>query len=595
MMSPPLEMLRSGLAALEQQHYSTAIDLLERYCQNSVAPESKEYLRAQMGLAKAYQRSGQSQTATAICQTLAASPHPQVQTWAKQALKSLSVTQAAPVAASSGSSTIAQTTSRTLSQATTQTITEPAIELLQSGGEALKQKRYAEAVQALETYCQQVAQADKTDAQAQIWLVKAYKGNQQTDEAIALCQQLTTAEDQMVQSWAQQYLTALSTATVVQALLQSKQAQAASAASEQPAIAKLKSLSELKSFYQRHLINDLKQIELKRKEILQKILVATAVLGVLSIFAASLRATLGLNSLFYLAIVILCFTIWVGMYSFYTSEYAKLFKSRRIVERIVQGIDENLRYSPYGSAFNTRDAFRECQLFKHLALPDRFHEDDSIIGKLGETNICCSEICAEVVNLHRDRELQVDLIAGAVFVARKLVTGQRLLFSDFTDLVFNNVSYTTLFKGMFFAADFNKTFQHRTVVVPDLAERFLGGLGTQLQSLNKQRGQLIKLEDPEFERLFAVYGDDQIEARYILSTSLMERLVKFRKKSGRDISVSFVNNTIYVAIAYDEDLFEPKLFNSMLDFQPIQEYFENLQLVIGIVQDLNLNRRIWAR
>ena len=45
------------------------------------------------------------------------------------------------------------------------------------------------------------------------------------------------------------------------------------------------------------------------------------------------------------------------------------------------------------------------------------------------------------------------------------------------------------------------------------------------------RGELIKMEDVAFERGVVVYGDDQIEARYILSTSLMERILAYKKKA----------------------------------------------------------------
>ncbi len=46
---------------------------------------------------------------------------------------------------------------------------------------------------------------------------------------------------------------------------------------------------------------------------------------------------------------------------------------------------------------------------------------------------------------------------------------------------------------------------------------------------------------------------------------------------------------------YAEDLFEPWLFKTILSFAPIQEYFEILQLMIGVVEELNLNRRIWSK
>lgn len=167
-----------------------------------------------------------------------------------------------------------------------------------------------------------------------------------------------------------------------------------------------------------------------------------------------------------------------------------------------------------------------------------------------------------------------------------MIKGQRIDYYHFEEEVLKNeVSRKSVFKGLFFQADFNKEFKGKTVVLP-------GVLDYKIQPLNRVRGQLIRLEDAEFAKFFIVYGDDQIEARYILSTSLMAKLVKFRKKARRNIYVSFVESTIYIAIEYAEDLFEPKLFKNMLKFTPIQEYFETIQLMISIVEKLNLNRCI---
>ena len=148
---------------------------------------------------------------------------------------------------------------------------------------------------------------------------------------------------------------------------------------------------------------------------------------------------------------------------------------------------------------------------------------------------------------------------------------------------------------IFFIADFHKHFSGKTVVLPDTAEKLFGQIGTMLQSLNKFRGQLVKLEDPEFEKLFAVYGDDQIEARYILSTSLMKRIVDFKRKTRRRIFLSFIGSKVYVAVSYTRNLFEPRIFRTLLDFAPIQQYFEDFQMAVGIVEDLNLNTRIWSK
>jgi hypothetical protein len=51
---------------------------------------------------------------------------------------------------------------------------------------------------------------------------------------------------------------------------------------------------------------------------------------------------------------------------------------------------------------------------------------------------------------------------------------------------------------------------------------------------------------------------------------------------------------MYIAIAYDYHVFEPRLFESMLSFAPLQEYFQTLQFMLGIVEALNLNLKIWG-
>ncbi|WP_242049201.1 DUF3137 domain-containing protein [Aulosira sp. FACHB-615] len=75
----------------------------------------------------------------------------------------------------------------------------------------------------------------------------------------------------------------------------------------------------------------------------------------------------------------------------------------------------------------------------------------------------------------------------------------------------------------------------------------------------------------------------------------MTKLVQFRKRAKKNIYVSFVQNMIYIAIEYADDIFEPKLFKKMLSFAPMREYFETINLMLDIVEDLNLNRHIWGK
>lgn len=82
---------------------------------------------------------------------------------------------------------------------------------LTAGIEAATQKRYSEAIEHLENFCQSCADTHSKDyIQAQMWLVKAYQGNKQPEKAMALCQQMATYENPQVKSWVEKIVGVLS-------------------------------------------------------------------------------------------------------------------------------------------------------------------------------------------------------------------------------------------------------------------------------------------------------------------------------------------------------------------------------------------------
>lgn len=318
----------------------------------------------------------------------------------------------------------------------------------------------------------------------------------------------------------------------------------------------MKTLEELKQFYKSTLSADLYGLEEKRKKILHKLTyIGITLLCVAAFISILLSRTTGGNTLVFVIPIIIFVAIAGLICNFLIKGYVTEFKAL-IIQRIVKFVDENLTYAAHNCI--PKSTFMLSQIFK--TTPNRYKGDDLVSGKIGATKITFSEIKAEYES----------------------GSGK-------------NRSRRTVFKGLFFIGDFNKDFTCQTVVLPDTAEKLFGHIGKMLQSWNKLRGQLIKLEDPEFEEHFVVYGNDQIQARYILSTSLMKRIVDFKKKTNRRIYLSFVGSMVFVAVSYTRNLFEPRLFRTLLDFEPVQEYFEDLQLAIGIVDDLNLNTRIWSK
>ena len=314
----------------------------------------------------------------------------------------------------------------------------------------------------------------------------------------------------------------------------------------------MKTLEELKNFYQASLLPELKVLEVQRLKVRNKVLLAASII----IPIAVLIAFLVKNGDLAFFVILLSVIAVAGISFFAAKDYKKNFK-KGIIESIVHFIDENLSY--LRTSCISMSSFRESKIFTRR--PDEYNGDDYVRGKVGQTQLEFSEIHAKYVTYDSKGRRHVH----------------------------------TIFKGLFFIADFNKHFSGRTVVLPDTAEKLFGQIGTMLQSMNKMRGQLIKLEDPEFEKMFAVYGDDQIEARYILSTSLMRRMIEFKKKTRRRIYFSFIGSKVYVAVTYARNLFEPRIFRTLLDFSPIREYFEDFQMAVGIVEELNLNTRIWTK
>ncbi len=246
-------------------------------------------------------------------------------------------------------------------------------------------------------------------------------------------------------------------------------------------------------------------------------------------------------------------------YHIKSQEYRGSFKML-IVDQVVQIVGSELRYSPRG--YVSQSEFRASQLFRS---PDRYNGEDLVQGRVGATQLHFSEIHAEYQTRNSKGQTQ----------------------------------WHTIFRGLLFVADFNKSFHGTTIIKPDTAERFLGRFGQSMQEfgekLNFNRRDLVKLEDPEFEKMFVVSSTDQIEARYILSPSMMRRLLELRARHGRDVHAAFIANHIYIALSQNSDLFEPPPLSTPITVDAVRRIIADLQSVLCIVEDLDLNTRIWSK
>lgn len=231
---------------------------------------------------------------------------------------------------------------------------------------------------------------------------------------------------------------------------------------------------------------------------------------------------------------------------------------REVLARVVGFWDESFRYEPQRAI--SQEEFEASGLFAGEPF-NSYAGEDFVMGRHGSTAFRMSELRVRLVTKRRKR------------------TETRIVFD-----------------GLFFVADFNKSFRGRTLVLPDRAERALGSFGRAFQSLAGivRDTELIELECPEFERAFVVRSTDPVEARYLLSPSLMQRIRAFHENTGSKLRIGFLRGRIYVALPLAQDLFALPS-GRPLAVEDVRRWAGELLFAIGIVDEFDLDTRIWSK
>ena len=205
-----------------------------------------------------------------------------------------------------------------------------------------------------------------------------------------------------------------------------------------------------------------------------------------------------------------------------------------------------------------RQKFSSFDLFPSF---DRYNSEDKLSGTIGKTKFTAAEVHIEKKHKSKDKTY-----------------------------------YSTIFRGVVLIEDFKKEINSRTVVLPDIAERCFGKLiGNFFQKMNFTAGSLVKLENPVFEKYFAVYGYDQIEARYILTPKIMEQLVKLRNSGKNELRLLCEGDHVVAAFSKPSGWLEPPAFGKMYNIDVLDKILHELISAISIINDLELNTRIWTK
>lgn len=250
--------------------------------------------------------------------------------------------------------------------------------------------------------------------------------------------------------------------------------------------------------------------------------------------------------------------VWFYLMEDDVKKYKTTFKTN-VLATALKKINESLSIEPQNGL--SENEFISSDLF--ATEPDRYNTQDLISGKVAKTSFWFAEVHAEYKTETQTKN------------GRK-------------------TQWHTIFKGIIFVADFNKKFNVSTVVRPKSFGNAVGAWFSK-NIFSPGNNQLVQLENTAFDDQFVTYTRNQIEARYILTPAMMERILNLNSKSAETISLSFIDSKMYIAFPLSTNYFEPPIHNTLLTPNLLTEDLSVVQFMHDIVQDLDLNTRIWGK
>jgi len=147
-----------------------------------------------------------------------------------------------------------------------------------------------------------------------------------------------------------------------------------------------------------------------------------------------------------------------------------------------------------------------------------------------------------------------------------------------------NSSTRTVFKGVMIKLDMNKSFTGNTVIRPDTLKHASPAANLKHTTL----------EDVVFEKKFDVFTDDEVEARYLITPSFMERLNNMKTAFSADrVSCAFYDKYLLVGLHTSKDLFSiGSLKEPVNDGKQFFTMFEEILSIIKLIDHFKLNQKI---
>lgn len=161
-----------------------------------------------------------------------------------------------------------------------------------------------------------------------------------------------------------------------------------------------------------------------------------------------------------------------------------------------------------------------------------------------------------------------------------------------------------VFRGVFMHATFNYELNGVVLVWP---RHYKQRLVSTIKEANFKGAKNVDHEilcEP-FRNRFMTYATEDTHVVGMLPITMQEAIIEYldgiqqratsqvtdggsdTKLKNRDFFLSIINSNVYVAFAEEKDLLEPFIFRSNLSFELVREFFEDIHLLLRIIEDFD--------
>lgn len=306
----------------------------------------------------------------------------------------------------------------------------------------------------------------------------------------------------------------------------------------------MKSLDEFRQFFASTLRRELEVAESARKQtILRAVLAGVITLLVMVLVPYAITQAFGTE--YAVGVIILNVLVFSALGYMVTREilssrgFYNLFKAR-VIEGIIQFIDNRLRYIPHRH-------LSPAVLVKSRLFSKNIHEfegDDYCFMQLSNgTFVEFSEVHAKT-KVRDQSEKHMEPIFDGLFAHIHCTEGR-------------------------------------------IGDLYIVPKGTDESQLSPhQAGKLqhFNTENSEFEEYFTVYGTSSVAARRYITPALMSALVEFRRSHpDRLVYYASHGSEVYIGVTSESHLFEPNVWKPLTDVKSLEKFFEDFNDFFGLL------------